>query len=212
MSNTEVVVPLKAFTAAKQRLSVEPKQRVELMKRMASSVLTSTTELDTWVVCDDGEVRDWALAAGFSVLVQPAAGLSEAVQLSVDRRFIAGVDRVIVAHGDLPLLNSLEHLATLDGVAAVPGLEGLGTKVLSVPAGHGFRFNYGPTSAADHRAEARRCGLTFRTVQDPAIGLDINTLDDLRRLEREHPGTFSRLTGGLGIFDDQREPMQGRSS
>lgn len=212
MTATEVLVPIKAFVDAKQRLLIQPGHRIQLMKRMASIVLTASPNLTTWVVCDDDKVADWAAGLGAPVLMQPASGLNDAVQLAMERRRQQGVKRIVVAHGDLPLLSGLERLSNVDGVVAVPDLTDLGTKVLSVPTYGGFRFAYGPSSAVAHRTEAKRCGLAFEIFRDPRMGFDINTIDDLNRLENEDPAVFRRLTDKLDIFSHRHKSAQGQPS
>ena len=75
-----------------------------------------------------------------------------------------GVDRVVVAHADLPLATELAWLADFDGVTLVPDRHLDGTNVACVPADAGFRFAYGAGSFSGHRAEAARLGLVARLV------------------------------------------------
>jgi 2-phospho-L-lactate guanylyltransferase len=98
-----------------------------------------------------------------------------------------GYERLIVAHGDLPLARTLAWVADFDGVTIVPDRWGRGTNVLAVPSGVGFDFHYGTGSAALHRAEAERLGLAHRTVVDEQLAWDIDTPADLDDLEAPLP-------------------------
>jgi 2-phospho-L-lactate/phosphoenolpyruvate guanylyltransferase len=90
-----------------------------------------------------------------------------------------GVERVVVAHADLPLARSLAWVGDFGGVTLVPDRHLDGTNVAGVPAGSGFRFAYGPGSFAAHRAEATRLGLPVRLVPDDALGWDVDVPADL---------------------------------
>jgi len=81
VTSAAVVVPVKAFTAAKVRLAgtLEPAERADLARRMAEVVLAAAPPLPAIVVCDDNEVRAWAEAAGARVVWCPGRGLNGAV-------------------------------------------------------------------------------------------------------------------------------------
>jgi 2-phospho-L-lactate guanylyltransferase len=184
-----VLVPIKAFAAAKGRLdgALDGAQRADLSRRLARGVLAAARPLPTWVVCDDDEVAELAAAAGASVILQPVPGLNPGVQHAVDELAARGVAVVVVAHADLPEpggLAAVAALAATDRVVLVPDRHGDGTNVLAVPAAVGFRFAYGPASAAEHRAEAARLGLAVHEVLDEGLGWDADVHDDLRPRRR----------------------------
>jgi 2-phospho-L-lactate guanylyltransferase len=179
--STAVVVPVKAFTEAKVRLSpaLDPATRVELARAMAARVLRAARPLLTVVVCDDEEVRAWSERQGAEALWTPELGLNGAVEAGVAHLARRGVERVVVAHADLPLARGLAWVADFSGVTLVPDRHLDGTNVAGVPAGSGFRFAYGPGSFAAHRAEATRLGLPVRLVRDEALGWDVDLPADL---------------------------------
>lgn len=181
---TAVLVPVKSFSLAKGRLAeaLDPERRARLARRMAAGVIAAAAPFPVWVVCDSHDVSSWALGRGAGVLWRAAPGLDEAVATGEAFAASEGFDRVIIAHGDLPLARRLDHLAdttTADEVLIVTDRRGDGTNVLSIPTGRGFRFAYGPGSAAAHRAEAERLGLDVRLVGDPELAWDVDTPDDL---------------------------------
>ena len=184
-----VLVPVKAFTAAKRRLSgsLSPAERASLARRMAAHVIRCAAPLPVAVVCDDPEVAAWAHAQGALVLSEPGRGLNGAVAAGVKQLRERGVLRVIIAHSDLPLARPLASLAEGEGVAIVSDRHGQGTNVLVVPTRAGFRFSYGEGSFDRHRAEARRLGLDLLVVHDAALALDVDTPQDLQDALNIHP-------------------------
>jgi 2-phospho-L-lactate guanylyltransferase len=178
---TAVVVPVKAFDAAKRRLApaVGPADRALLARDMAAAVIGAADPLPVVVVCDDPEVRRWARSLGADVLWTPGLGLDGAVQAGVAWAAEHGFDRVVVAHADLPLATGLRHVAGTHGVVLVPDRRADGTNVIALPSASGFRFAYGPGSFHRHRAEAERLGLAVTVVDDRALAWDVDTPDDL---------------------------------
>ena len=176
-----VLVPVKAFADAKRRLAdaLDPAERQALAMAMAGTVLAAAGGLRTAVVCDDEEVRAWAEANGAESIWTPGLGLNRAVAAGITHLAHRNVDRVLVAHADLPLAVDLAWLADGDGITLVPDRHLDGTNVACVPAHCGFAFAYGAASFRAHRAEAARLGLTARLVPDPRLGWDVDVPADL---------------------------------
>jgi 2-phospho-L-lactate guanylyltransferase len=176
-----VLVPVKDFRQAKVRLAgaLAPSEREALARSMAGHVVTAAHPLPVFVVCDDGAVAAWARAAGASVLWRPGLGLNGAVTSGVASLADAGLDRVIVAHSDLPLALKLDWVAMLHCLTLVPDRRDDGTNVVCVPTKAGFTFAYGPGSFRGHAAEGRRLGLPVRVVREPRLGWDVDVPDDL---------------------------------
>ncbi|MCP3990347.1 MAG: 2-phospho-L-lactate guanylyltransferase [Actinomycetia bacterium] len=189
-----VVIPIKSFNLAKGRLaeSLSPTERDDLARRMAACVVEAAKPLPTWIVCDDHGVARWVMEAGARVLWRPAPGLNPAVTASVEFLDRLGFDRVIIAHGDLPLANDLTWVGDFDGVTIVPDRRGEGTNVMAVPTNTGFLFAYGPCSAPKHQQEAERLGLAVRVVDDGDLGWDIDTPDDLAALSDHRASTTTQ--------------------
>lgn len=181
MTSATVVVPVKAFRAAKVRLApaLDPEERKALAQEMAGKVLAAAAPLPVLVVCDDPEVRAWAMTQGAEVLWTPGRGLDGAVADGVSAVSHRGDSLAVVAHADLPLATDLSWVTAFPGVTLVPDRRIDGTNVLAVPAGAGFRFAYGAGSFARHRAEAARLDLPSRIVRDPDLGWDVDLPADL---------------------------------
>jgi 2-phospho-L-lactate guanylyltransferase len=176
-----VLVPVKAFRDAKRRLAgaLDPAARRTLAAAMAETVLAAAGGLRTAVVCDDEEVRAWAEHLEAEAIWTPGLGLNGAVEAGIAHLARRGVERVIVAHADLPLARDFGWLAATDGVTLVPDRHRDGTNVLCVPADAGFTPAYGAGSFRAHRDEAARLGLTARLVADPSLGWDVDEPADL---------------------------------
>jgi 2-phospho-L-lactate/phosphoenolpyruvate guanylyltransferase len=176
-----ILVPVKAFGAAKARLSpvLSDQQRAALARGTAQRVLDAADATAVFVVCDDRSVAGWAAARGAEVLWHPGVGLNAAVQEGVASLAARGAALVTVAHGDLPLPTNLSAVAA-DGVCTlVPDRRRGGTNVLALPAAAPFQFSYGPGSFRRHLAQAVALGMSVRVVADDDLALDIDTPDDL---------------------------------
>jgi 2-phospho-L-lactate guanylyltransferase len=183
---------VKSFDLAKGRLAdaLDPAERADLARSMAEGVLAAAKPLPTFVVCGADDVAEWATSNGAEVIHFEPPGLNPAVAHGTKALADRGFDHVIVAHGDLPLARELAWLANFDGVTIAADRRGDGTNVLALPLGTDFVFQYGPGSARAHRTEARRVGLTHRTVDDPDLGWDVDTPDDLDLPDRpDRPGS-----------------------
>jgi 2-phospho-L-lactate guanylyltransferase len=176
-----VLIPVKAFRIAKVRLApaLGPAERAQLAEAMATHVVGAARPLPVAVVCDDAEVRAWAEDAGAGVIWTPGLGLDGAVEAGVSQLAADGFDRVVVAHGDLPLAAGLAGLGGGEGVVLVPDRRDDGTNVIALPTQAGFRFAYGPGSFSRHRAESLRLGLRLDVRRDAALGWDVDVPGDL---------------------------------
>lgn len=178
-----VLIPVKSFDTAKGRLSeaLSGQRRAELARSMAGTVIKASGPLPVWVICDDPAVAGFAVANGAGVIWRPAKGLNRAIHDGVEFLATRGVDRVVIAHADLPLATDLAWLGdgAFNQVVIVPDRHGDGTNVMSIPAHAKFDFAYGPGSCAAHTAEANRRGLDLTIVPDEQLGWDVDTADDL---------------------------------
>ena len=190
-----VLIPVKAFDAAKGRLAeaLDPRARAVLARQMATNVVTAAAPLPVAVVCDDDQVADWARSMGADVLRVDRPGLNRAVEAGVALLSAEGFARVIVAHAALPRARRLAHCASTRGITLVPDRHLDGTPVIVVPTNAGFRFAYGPGSYAAHVAMAERLGLPWRSLRDPDLAWDVDGPDDLQGIDLAD-GTFRSTT------------------
>lgn len=179
-----VLVPIKAFRNAKGRLApaVSPAARADLARMMAARVLDAARPFTPFVVCDDDDVADWAGRQGADVLWTPGLGLNGAVDHASAVVAGKGFDHVVIAHGDLPLANSFEHLIVDGAVTLVPDHRLDGTNVQTRPASTELPAAYGAGSFRHHLAAAIGRGLDVRVVTDPRLARDVDTIADLADL------------------------------
>jgi 2-phospho-L-lactate guanylyltransferase len=179
-----VLIPVKGFQQAKRRLgtTMSDEARVDLVRSMAEHVVASCAPLPVAVVCDDADVAAWAAGLGATVMWEPGQGLNGAVRAGVDQLAAAGVEWVIVAHGDLPRARGLGELAPFDGITLVPDRTDDGTNVMRIPVASAFQFAYGPGSFRAHRAEAARLGLPVRVLRIPSLAYDVDWPADVADL------------------------------
>ena len=185
LATTALLVPLKSFNSAKERLgdALSPHDRSELMKSLAAGVLANRGLMSAWVVCEDPDVARFALDHRAQVIWRRGS-LNSVVKEAF--RFLrhSGFHRVVVAHGDLANPDALpqfdhEHMADPTSVLIASDRHRDGTNVLSVPTEASFSFAYGPGSFGKHCVEAERCHLPVVEANAPSLALDVDTLEDL---------------------------------
>ena len=183
-----VVVPVKGFHLAKQRLAphLDPEERAALAQAMATTVIAAARTLDVCVVTDDPAVRAWAAKLGVEVIDDPGGGLNAAVTHA--RSVLAPrFERMLIAHADLPRATDLRGIDA-GGVTIVPDRRRSGTNVLCVPTNAVFEFQYGVDSYPLHHTEALRCGLVTTTHFDVDLALDV-----------DHPEDLAEANGAAGV-------------
>lgn len=181
MPATHLIVPIKSFHDAKQRLvtALSDEQRSDLMRRSAERVLAAGGHMAVHVITSDDEVRAWAQERGAAVVGDPGGGLSNAVRHAVSLVGSNG-ERVVVAHADLPLARSFKALLDFDGVSLVPDRHIDGTNVIALPARDEFPFAYGPGSFSRHLDAATSSGRRVQVLIDPGLAHDVDTAEDLQ--------------------------------
>lgn len=194
-SSIAVVIPVKAFHQAKERLSdlLTPAERFVLAKYCADRVVEAARQFETYIVCDDADVAQWARDHKVKVVWQPEVGLNAAVRAGVDFAKNHGKKLAIVSHSDLPLATGFNQLLTdqtvetlMSSITLVPDRHEDGTNVMVLPTNIDFEFCYGKNSFSAHQEGAKKIGLSVRVIHDQSLAVDIDTADDLavaRQLE-----------------------------
>ncbi len=179
MSTDAIVIPLKRFDVAKERLRASNIESVtELARALATKVIVNCRPRATFVVSESDEVTEFAEGLGCDVLRSDALGLNDAVQRAyggLQSRY----ERLIIVHGDLLHPEGLGVFEPGDGVTIVTDHHGLGTNVLALPTGLDFHFFYGADSANRHRREANRLGAAVTMVSDSPWRFDVDEPGDL---------------------------------
>jgi 2-phospho-L-lactate/phosphoenolpyruvate guanylyltransferase len=195
-----VIVPVKRFATAKQRLldAVGPQGRAALVKAMLADVMAATCEAEQVeriiVVTGEGRAEKIALHRAqrtdmpIEVFRDPDdAGHREAATLGIIRAKALGAECVALLPGDCPLLDPSELDAALgrltgEGVRVVPDRHGSGTNALLLCPPDAIAPGFGPDSRERHTERARRRELDVDVDEVPSLALDLDTPDDLAAL------------------------------
>jgi len=190
-----LVIPF-AGAEGKTRLHSSSRIRRALAQAMFCDVLAACLAVGhTRVVTPDEAGADAAREAGAEVVADPGGGQGPAVQAGLD-----GVepDGVLVVNADVPCvvphdLRSLLAATPAGCLALVEALDGT-TNALSLPAAGAFAPLYGPSSSDRFREHAESLGLEAVLVALPNLADDVDTIDDLTRLQlRAGPRTQACL-------------------
>jgi 2-phospho-L-lactate guanylyltransferase len=193
-----IVVPFRGL-AGKQRLTgVGAQMHRAVVLAMLADVLAATTIVgETVVVTSDDDGRLLAKAVGARLVDDPGGGQSLAVAAALG---LLDIDAVMIVNADVPCvvpddLRSLLAATPLGGIALVASADGR-TNALSLPAPNVFDPLYGPRSAKRFQRAARDLGLEVVAVAIPNLADDVDTPEDLDRLQlRAGPHTQAALQG-----------------
>ena len=179
MPRDAIIVPLKRFDVAKERLRGAGTTDVTaLAEQLAIEVVTRSAPRHVIVLSESDEISAFAEQHGAEVWRSNARTLNEAVQGAYDAlgdRF----ERLFVVHGDVRRPDGLGAFEPTSTVTIVTDHHGSGTNVLIVPTGVDFHFAYGTDSALRHQREAERLGLAFDVIVDSPWRFDVDEPEDL---------------------------------
>ena len=201
---TAVILPVKSFAKAKQRLGGPERQ--ELAAAMVADVLDELGEagLEPVIVVS----REPKLRRPGAVVTVPddrEEGQSAAALLGIARARELGCERALLVPGDCPLIHGGEvrelaaRAESLD-VAIVPDRHGTGTNALALSTDGRFEPQFGPGSRERHVEQARAKGLTFEVMRVACLELDVDTGSDAAALTvalAQHPGRAPRTRAAL---------------
>jgi 2-phospho-L-lactate/phosphoenolpyruvate guanylyltransferase len=190
-----VVIPF-AGAEGKTRLHSSTRVRRALAQAMFCDVLAACVLVgSTRVVTPDDDAAVAAGEFGAEVVADPGAGQGAAVQAGLEGVEPGGI---LVVNADLPCvvphdLRSLLAATPAGFVGLVEALDGT-TNALSLPSADAFAPLYGPSSSDRFRAHAASLGLEAVSVAVPNLTDDVDTMDDLTRLQlRAGPRTQACL-------------------
>jgi 2-phospho-L-lactate guanylyltransferase len=197
-----VVIPF-AGAEGKTRLHESRRVRQALAHAMFCDVVAACVPVGrTRVVTPDEDAATAAADAGAEAVRDPGGGQGPAVEAGLEGVELGGI---LVINADVPCvvphdLRSLLAATPAGSLALVEALDGT-TNALSLPAPEAFAPLYGPDSADRFRAHAASLGLETASVALPNLADDVDTMDDLTRLQlRAGPRTqacLAELEGSL---------------
>ena len=218
---TEIVIPIKRLSRAKQRLAglLSPSERAGLVLAMLEDLLGAVSRADKgriWLVASDDAVFDIGRTFGVRPIREHrTCGYNAAVALGFTA--VAGPERpVAVLPGDLPLAGSGEITSLVAPLKTAPDIriagarDGRGTNGLFLSRPHLLSPAFGPDSFADYVNASHNAGITPRLLHAPGLAFDIDTPADLRSLARTAvSNTTQRFLCLLGEHDPNRNLQRG---
>ncbi len=188
------ILPLKDLVAAKSRLGglLSASERRALMQAMVEDVLTllaahSQVEAIT-LVSDDPGAGHLASACGARHLDERSlgcSGLNPVLEATVDQVIAEGDTRLMILHGDLPLLSAAEisvvasRLSRHSGVVIGCDRAGRGTNLLAFDAPHRPRFSFGVDSCDRHYQAAKSGLAAVEILRSSGIAFDVDEPEDI---------------------------------
>jgi 2-phospho-L-lactate guanylyltransferase len=148
------------------------------------------------LVAADEDLRSAGRGAPVSFVPDPGAGLNEALRAGRDAAVAAGATALLMLPADLPLLDvaALDRLldaadaALVAGsgrpvVVIVPADARAGTNGLLLTPPAVIEPHFGVASFEAHLRAASAADASVQIVDDPLLGFDLDTPDDLERLD-----------------------------
>jgi 2-phospho-L-lactate/phosphoenolpyruvate guanylyltransferase len=202
-----ILIPMKGFAGAKQRLSLvlDPKERSMLARAMLDDVLAAFA---AWrdrpavaVVTGDNAVRSVALSQGFDVIEdREGTGETEAIAEATSIAVRLGAASTMVIPADVPLVTAIELEAVLAalppgaarGSVLVPAADGRGTNAALRRPADLFPLRFGNDSFQPHWRAARAAGHPCAILRPPGVALDVDGPADVAALLRQPVRTGSQ--------------------
>jgi len=195
MNGVIAVVPVKDLWGTKSRLKpiLDPGARAGLTIYMMGRVISALRETDVDEVCvvsPDRIVLDEAEKRGASPLAQESRGLNPALEEGRRRAMDRRASSLLVLPADLPLLEAQDVRAVLESGVDAPSVvispDGAraGTNALLLHPPDALPFAFGPGSYQAHLHAARERGLDVRVCERPHLAFDLDTVEDLARLDK----------------------------
>jgi 2-phospho-L-lactate/phosphoenolpyruvate guanylyltransferase len=207
LSRLHAIVPVRGLSDGKARLgeALDPEERESLVLGMLSRSLGALAELEACravhVVSGDPAVRRLAAQAGARTVPEPAFrtgldGLNDALRAGRESALAAGASAILCLPADLPLVSGSALRRLLDAadaalaagsarpiVVAVPAEARDGTNALLLSPPGIIEPAFGEASLEAHVRAAAAAGASVQLVADAELGFDLDTPDDLERLE-----------------------------
>jgi 2-phospho-L-lactate guanylyltransferase len=203
LSDVHVILPFRSRDAAKSRLgsALDAEERDVLVLGMLSHTIHV---LNSWsagqmvhvVTADPGLEAAYGGWPTLRFVRDPGAGLNAALRAARSSALEAGASCVLMLPADLPLLS----VASLDGllhaadatlaagngrpvVVIAPADARTGTNALLLAPPDVIDPCFGPQSFEAHLRAAASIDASVQVVDDALLGFDLDTPDDLERLE-----------------------------
>jgi len=200
MCETWALVPLKNLDRAKLRLApaLNEKLRRSLVLAMARDVLNALEEssLIAKILLVSSESEAGRMLKGDKLDVfysNPHEGMNRELEQAASYAAANGAERVLIVHGDLPLLNTqvIDQFilnTPLSDIRAASCKNNSGTNALLAPLPLGIRLKFGRNSLQRFKTEVAEQQLQLEVEDDQRLGMDIDVPDDLCILQEQNDG------------------------
>jgi len=214
-----VIVPVKDLSKAKERLSslLTQNERTVLAYAMLEDVLLALKESKLadrkFIVTLDAKAIEIAKGLGIEIIEETeqngeSASVDYASQICKDM----GAASVLVIPGDAPLIASsdidsiLEREKDTPSIVFVPARDELGTNAILRKPPDAIPSMFGHDSYRKHMNEADKSNIPYESFENPRIGLDIDSPEDLKEFVSQKSNTkaYSELMR-LKIIDKIRQ-------
>ncbi|HET7678071.1 MAG TPA: 2-phospho-L-lactate guanylyltransferase [Candidatus Limnocylindrales bacterium] len=204
LTRLHALVAVRSVSGGKARLgeALDAEERETLivgMLRHELRLLAAWPALEsTLVVTADEALARCAAAEGARIVADPGVTLDAAIRAGREAAVSNGATALLILPADLPLLTAeaLERLleaadaAVAAGsgrpvVAIAPADARGGTNALLLSPPGLLEPAYGPDSLERHLRAARARDASVQLVHDPALGFDLDTPEDLERLDSD---------------------------
>ena len=214
-SKVAVVVPMKPLAVAKGRLegALTKEARGALSLLLLERVLLAARRCpmvaETLVVGGDSTVADAARRLGATWLDDDGAALNDALWLAFSAAFERGMAAALYLPHDLPLITPteitrvIETSGRLSCLVLAPAFRDGGTNAILAPAHLPLRPSLGAPSFRRHLCSAAASGYPLALYGSLAIGLDLDTEEDLL-LSMERDPEFANALRRCGIEPAKR--------
>jgi 2-phospho-L-lactate/phosphoenolpyruvate guanylyltransferase len=211
-----ILLPVKNLAKAKQRLAsaLDQATRTELAQTMLTDVVEAIAAFagdEVALATSDSFAVELACRYGFEI-IRDEANVSEtaAIEMATRACEARGAESTLVIPGDIPLIDATDLRAIYDaspeaGSVLVPSRDKRGTNaVLRRPASL-FPLRFGNDSFMPHLAAAIATDKACVVLSLPAIGLDIDTPEDLRELAQAPGEKRSQVLARKLGFGEKRQ-------
>ena len=201
------ILPIKSPSAAKRRLARDldgavHAALVEALYLDALDLCVECPEAGWLVVSDDEGVLAEAASRGLDAARDAGVGLNQAIEDALALVQRRGAESAFVIPSDVPLARPadiqdlLDTGATSDVVLVPSGADG-GTNGLFMRPPNLLRPRFGSASLQAHLAAAEEAGSRCSVLPLVNLALDLDTIDDARRLVEREPSAVMGRTERL---------------
>ena len=209
-SKLATIIPMKPLEFTKTRLGglFNSSQRTALSLGMLKVVVDAVSNSKIgriWIVGGDSTIKRIAAELNSEWYEDEGRDLNDSLTQSFRLALDSGLIPMYLP-ADLPFLKpaDLEGLVRASNqggkLTLSPANRDGGTNAFIVPSDSSFSPILGVDSFKRHRRQAEELNLSMGTYNSLGLGLDLDTVEDLKVYEKMEPDLLNRLTDGVDLF------------